>query len=67
MCEACKEPCNGMCPRIQKLLITGMSRPELEAYSRGKVDCMWHCRTCHALATGTAVHAPRALARLMPG
>jgi hypothetical protein len=50
VCEACNEPCNGMCPRVQMLLIRGMTRKELEAYSLDKVDCMWRCPTCHTAA-----------------
>ena len=46
VCEACNEPCNGMCPRVQKLLISGMTRGELESYSLDKVVCMWRCPTC---------------------
>jgi hypothetical protein len=46
VCEACQEPCNGMCPRVQKLLIMTMPREELEKYLYDKVVCMWSCPTC---------------------
>ena len=46
VCEACLEQCNGLCPYVQNLLISGMSRPELEAYSMHLGSRMWRCSSC---------------------
>jgi hypothetical protein len=52
LCETCLEPCNGVPGAVQrqKLLLTGMTREELESYALDKVVCAWSCPACRTAA-----------------